>query len=267
MDIILHIGAHRTGSTMVERTITATIAAHPECGVAMWAPRRLRDMPGFQMTAQLLDEDLEPVDKDAAVALDALASDIAQQVAQERDRGVKTLILSEENLMGGMRNNFHTKYFYPNVARRLAAFDSLLPAPPIKVALGVRDYGAVWTSAFHYLPQAGQSAPPVESIRPVLPGDKRGWPEVVDDVQSVWPDTSILMWRQEDLVTSTRDICAALSGLDAGMIVVPGGKINACKSETPRPPVFSDDERIHLSHRYKRHLRRLRDAVSVQWAV
>jgi len=91
---------------MVERTITATIAAHPDCGVAMWAPRRLRDLPGFQMTAQRLDDTLTPVDKEAAVALDQLASDIAKDVAHERDRGVKTLILSEENLMGGMRNNF-----------------------------------------------------------------------------------------------------------------------------------------------------------------
>lgn len=252
---------------MVERTITATIAAHPECGVAMWAPRRLRDMQGFQMTAQRLDHDIEPVDKKAAVALDRLASLIAHDVAGERARGVHTLILSEENLMGGMRNNFRSKRFYPDVARRLAAFDSLLPASPKKIALGVRDYGAVWTSAFHYLPQAGQAAPPVETIHPVLLNDKRGWPEVVDDVQHVWPDTDVLMWRQEDLADNTRQICAALSGLDPDMIVVPDGKINARKDKTPRPPLFTDEERKHLSQRYKRHIRRLGAVEAVQWAV
>ncbi|MCF2871940.1 hypothetical protein L0664_12750 [Octadecabacter sp. G9-8] len=252
---------------MVERTITATIAAHPDCGVAMWAPRRLRDMSGFQMTAQRLDDDLVPVDKKAAVALDRLASEIAHDVAQERARGVKTLIMSEENLMGGMRNNFRTKRFYPQVVRRLAAFDSILPTSPKTVALGVRDYGAVWTSAFHYLPQAGQAAPPVDTIRPVLLDDKRGWPDVVEDVGAVWADADILMWRQEDLGTNTREICAALSGLDDDMIVVPDGKINARKDDTPRPTVFSDDEKKHLSQRYKRHMRRLSDVPSVRWAV
>lgn len=252
---------------MVERTITATIAAHPDCGVAMWAPRRLRDMHGFQMTVQRLDADGEPVDKQAAVALDQLASDIARDASAERDRGVHTLILSEENLMGGMRNNFRTKRFYPDVMRRLSAFDSLLPASPSRVALGVRDYGAVWTSAYHYLPQAGQAAPPVDAIRPVLLKDRRGWPEVVGDVHAVWPDTEVLMWRQEDLADRTRRICADVSGLPEDMIVVPDGKINARKPKTARPPVFDESERKHLSQRYNRHIRRLSDVPSVRWSA
>jgi hypothetical protein len=178
---------------------------------------------------------------------------------------VKTLILSEENLMGGMRNNFRKGRFYPDVARRLAAFDSVLPASPSVVALGVRDYGAVWTSAFHYLPQAGQAPPPVESIHPVLLEDKRGWIDVVKDVQDVWPDTQVLMWRQEDLADQARQICSTLSGLDADMIVVPDGRINARKAKTPRPDVFSDLERKQLSNRYKRHLKRLNDVSNVTW--
>jgi len=90
---------------------------------------------------------------------------------------------------------------------------------------------------------------------------------VVDDLSTVWPDTPTLLWRQEDLADNTRQICAALSGLAADMIVVPDGKINARKTQTPRPPIFSDDESKHLRQRYRRHMRRLRDESSVQWAV
>ncbi|MCF2905469.1 hypothetical protein L0666_10750 [Octadecabacter sp. CECT 8868] len=251
---------------MVERTITATIAAHPDCGVAIWGPRRLRDTDGFQATIRRLDEDAEPVDKAAAVALDALASQFAEDVSAERDRGVKTLILSEENLMGSMGNNFRSGSFYGDVAQRLAAYDSLLPQSPNRVAMGVRDYGAVWTSAFHYLPQVGKNAPPLESAREALLDNRRGWPEVVRDVATVWPDSPMLLWQQEDLEAETVQICASITGLSVDQIVVPDGKINARKAKTPRPDVFDAEERKHLTHRYNRHLRRLRKADGLGWA-
>ncbi|MBU2993909.1 hypothetical protein Q4555_11250 [Octadecabacter sp. 1_MG-2023] len=251
---------------MVERTITATIAAHPDCGVAIWGPRRLRDTEGFQATTRRLDDDAEPIDKAAAVALDALASQITEDAAAERARGVNTLVLSEENLMGSMGNNFRSGVFYGDVAQRLAAYDSLLPQSPDRIAMGVRDYGAVWTSAFHYLPQVGKSAPPRETARDTLLDSRRGWPEVVRDVAKIWPDSPMLLWQQEDLEAQTVQICAAITGLDADQVVVPDGKINARKAKTPRPDVFDPEERKHLTHRYNRHLRRLRKTDGVNWA-
>lgn len=252
---------------MVERTITASIAADPDCGVAMWAPRRLRDMSGFQRTVQRLDDQMEPVDKDAAVALDRLASDIARDAAKERARGINRLILSEENFMGGMRNNFRTGRFYGDTARRLRAFDSVLPASPTVVALGVRDYGMVWTSAYQYLPQVGQAAPPLDSIRDVLLGHKRGWPEVIEAVQTVWPDTEIMVWSQEELGENIAQICAVVAGMTTAQIVVPDGRINERKVKTLGPPVFTDEEHALLSGRYRRHIKRIKRIPAVRWAV
>jgi hypothetical protein len=252
---------------MVERTLSATVAAYPDCGAAIWAPRRLRGISGFQMTTSRLDEDVEPVDKAAAVALDDVASLIARDMADEKARGVKTLILSEENFIGGMRKNFRSGVFYPDVAQRLAAFDSLLPMSPKAIALGVRDYGLVWTSAYHYLPQSGHLLPPVDTVRSALLDHDRGWPEVVEAVQDVWPDTQIIMWRQEDLEANTGNICARLTGVAPELIVIPEGKINARTETTPRPAVFSEDERKHLRRRYRQHIKQLEENPAVHWAA
>lgn len=251
---------------MVERTLTATVAAHPDCSVAVWGPRRLRDMRGFQATAQWLDDEAEPVDKSAALALEALASQFAADIAQEKERGVKTLILSEENFVGSMGNNFRQRKFYPDVAQRLAAFDSLFPMSPKRIALGVREYGSVWTSAFQYLPQSGKKAPNLDHARKTLLNNRRGWPEVADAVKHVWPDTPLMMWQQEHLATESAQICAAIAGLDPDQIVVPDGKINARKKQTPRPAVFDDAERKSLKHRYNRHLRRMKEGGVAHWA-
>ena len=265
MDLVLHIGAHRTGSTMVAQSLAATIATHPDCGVALWGPRRLRDIPGFQVATQRLDEDMEPINKTAAIGLDQLASLIARDVAKERDRGIHKLILSEENFIGGMRNNFQTGVFYPDVAHRLASFDSLLPMSPLRVALGVREYGAVWTSAYHYQPQSGRDVPDLARARATLMDHKRGWPEVANAARKVWPDAEVMMWQQEHLVSSGAQICAQIMGLRADQIVMPTGKVNARKLTTARPTVFSSEERKHLTHRYNRHLRRMQSAGNILW--
>lgn len=266
MDLVLHIGAHRTGSTLVAQAVAASVDAQPKCGVAIWPPRRLRDMPGFQSTVSRLDRDAEPISKEAAIALDGLASDITRQMAQEQARGITRLILSEENFMGGMRNNFNTGTFYPDVARRLASFDSLLPTSPKIVALGVRDYGAVWTSAYYYQAQVGKEPPEAQSIHDVLLDSRRGWPEVIAAIQEVWPDTEILLWRQEDLAQGAAAVCAALTGLEAGQISVPGEQVNA-RRKTAQPPLFTQAEAKHLSQRYTRHIRRLKEQPGLRWVA
>lgn len=266
MDLVLHIGAHRTGSTTVERTITGTIAAKPDCGVALWAPRRLRDIEGFQAVTRRLDGNAEPVDKDAAVALDGLASRLARDAAQERSRGVKTLILSEENMMGGMRNNFRTGTFYGDVGRRLAGFDSVLPASPRRVALGVREYGAVWTSAYHYLPQSGHTPPPAALVREAMMDSPRGWPDVVADVQKLWPDAEVVIWQQERLNNRLSEICGRISGLPHDLFSAPKERINARVEPEQQDDLFSPEDRKHLRQRYNRHMAQLRDQGDVVWA-
>ncbi len=242
---------------MIAQSLAATIAANPECGVAMWGPRRLRDIPGFQSVTKRLDEEAEPIDKAAAIALDGLASFIARDVADERARGIKTLVLSEENFIGGMRNNFRTGTFYPAVARRLASFDSLLPMSPLRVAMGLRDYGSVWTSAYHYQPQSGRPVPVLEQARATMLDDKRGWPQVAEAARETWPDATLMMWRQEDLSAHSAEICSHIMGLPVGQIVMPEGKVNARKGKTARPDVFSTEELRHLNQRYIRHIRRM----------
>ena len=250
---------------MIAQSLAATIAAHPDCGVALWGPRRLRDIPGFQFAMQRLDQVIDPIDKTAAIGLDQLASLIARDVAKERDRGVRTLILSEENFIGGMRNNILTGVFYPDVAHWLASFDSLLPMSPMRVTLGVRDYGAVWTSAYHYLPQSGRDVPDIARVRATLMDNKRGWPQVANAAREVWPDADLMMWQQEHLALSGAQICAQIMWISAEQIVIPNGNVNARKSTTARPTVFSSKERKGLSNRYNRHLRRMQSAGDCLW--
>lgn len=251
---------------MIEWTIRETLAAHPDAGVALWAPRRVRDVPGLQVALSKVGGDGNPSDPEAAQLLEALSARLAQDMAQERDRGVKRLIISEENFLGSMRRNLFEGRFYMDVARRLTCLDSLLPQSPDMVAMGLREYGAVWTSAYQYSAQKRKKLPPVADAAEGLMARKRGWPAVIEDVRSVWPNCGLCLWQQETLGDNLRRITAALTGLPEDDVVVPSGQINARKSKGPQPELFDPQGRKHLSQRYRRHLRRMRAQEGVVWA-
>ncbi len=249
---------------MVQQAMIATAKAHPDCGVAVWPPSRMRRIEGFNAATHHVDADVEPLNTASAVALDALASRIALGVAKERDRGIRTLIMSEENFLGGMPQNLGTGGFYANAAQRLECYDTLLPLSPSRVALAVRDYGSVWESAYNFLPPDRFEKLDLETVRSGLLNDKRGWPEVVEDARAVWPDATFVMWQQEKLNKDARAVCAQLMGLHEDQIVLPKGRANAGKKRVGRSVVFTPEERKHLSHRYNRHLRRLED-LPLRW--
>jgi hypothetical protein len=265
LGIILHIGAHHTGSTMVSQSVTSTIALHPDCGVALWGLRYLREIPGFQATTQLVDNDMCFVDEKAVIRLDHLTSFVAFEFAKERAQGHHTLILFVENFIGGMRDNSETGEFYPYVMHRLVAFDSLLPVSPVQVALGVRKYSAVWTSTFDYKWQSGREVSDSERAHSTLLNKRGSWPEVANAAITAWSGVRFLMWQQEHKVVSGRQICLQIIGLSADKIVIASGIVNARKSTTARPIVFSSKERKTLSYSYNYDLRRIQSGESIQW--
>lgn len=250
---------------MVEWTLRETIAAHPDAKVALWAPRRMRDIPGMKVAMSKVGGYGEPTDPEAVRLLEDLASLLAHDMAEERDAGTKRLIISEENFLGSMRRNLFDGTFYTDVLRRMSCLDSLLPKSPDVVALGVRDYGSVWTSAFQYSAQKGKRLPALADARDGMIANRRGWPEVVADVKSVWPESGMYLWQQETLAENLKRIVSSLTEIAVDDVVVPEGQINARKSKGAQPEMFDAQDRKHLSHRYNRHLRRMRGDLASAW--
>lgn len=264
MDLTVHIGAHRTGSTLVAQAITASVEADPACGVAVWHPRYLRSIGGWQAVPRSVTATGAPASRAAGRVLATLSDRLAEDAAALDAQGVRHLVISEENLVGTMRTNMTQSAFYPDVASRLRAYASVLPMVPARVALGVRDYGAVWSSAFHYIPQSGNEAPSRQAARTALLDHDRGWPDVIESIYDVWPDTEVYVWQQEDLEDHAAMICAGLLDLPHDKVMVPSQRVNRLKSSTDRSPLFTPDERALLTQRYHRHLSSLHATMAAQ---
>ena len=111
MTIILHLGAHRTGTTTFQSLLDRNRADLARRGLAVWTPARTR--------GGLLDG-LVQRPCDATPQDDWRAKRSCGRIRMERARlagqGQERLLLSEENLLGAIRNNLRERCLFPDAA-------------------------------------------------------------------------------------------------------------------------------------------------------
>lgn len=266
MRLILHIGAHRTGSTLIERMLSALAAARPELALRVWKPSYLRAIPDFKTAPGLFASDGRPKSPDANARLLDLQADMDDRLKEAERAGVQTLLISEENICGGMWGNFRKRRFYPGVGPRLRAFATVFGRMPARVALGLREYGAAWNSAYGYLNRAENDLPPRAEVAAIISSRSRGWPALVSAMGDAWPGSDIMLWRQEDL--GAVEVASHLCDLDPALLTDPGTSVNATGSSGGTPTeLFTKAERRKLARRYDAHIAGMLADPSLSWAV
>lgn len=211
MDLILHLGAHRTGSTAFEQALSANARRLRRDGIVIWKPARLRRLPGFKQVPNLAAKANRRVEMAARLTEAGEAFWLAANAT-----GADTLVLSEENLLGSIEPNLRHASLYPEARARLAAYAALFVQPPRRIGLGIRSYIPFWLSSYAYVLRR-RPLPPLERLIPDLvrlgdPGH-RGWVDVVADFRAVFPDSDLLVWPAEALRDgATLDAACTLIG-------------------------------------------------------
>jgi len=265
VELYLHIGAHRTGSTAFQRILAKNARALEQGGTVVWGPDALRKRSYFY---------LPPKDGFAEGAQEAWARDVAAVTA---DR----LVISEENIIGTMLQNLRARAFYPDFGRRMAEYAGLFNATPARIGLAIREYGSYWTSSYTYtLPR--HPLPPFPELKTGLLKIERGWLDMIRELRAQFPTTEIMVWPLEAVQDTMRDMTARFLGqpgpglsdierrinVSRGAHVVPliheiraahpgiaPDALHAKLKGTPLPavppePLFTDDEALDLAMRY-----------------
>jgi hypothetical protein len=220
LDLILHLGAHRSGSTALVRCLQLNEAMLDREGMAVWSPEALRALPGFA--------DLHDIGTRAALGgpyasrrLRKMRAVIAAATADLMGRGYDRLLISEENLIGTMAHNLAACDLYPDLRSRLTSAASLLPGPPLRIGIGIRGYTSLWPSAYGYCLPRQASLARFSAIAGRLAAAPRGWQEVVGDIRAVFPHAQIMLWQQEALPDHMARFVAALAGRASADGIVP----------------------------------------------
>jgi len=217
MEIVLHLGAHRTGSTAVDQALSRNRRLLWENGIGLRLPGDLRAIADFGAVAELAPRAAEAAE--AARRLGGVRAAIDRQVRMATRRGRVRLILSEENILGTMQGNLRARALYPDLAPRLAAYAAVLPAPA-RIGLAIRSYDTVWMSMVRHVSHAGH---PVRGrgLAAALAAAPRGWPEVIGELRAAFPAAAILVWRQEALAGNVTAVARRLAGLGDGVAMIP----------------------------------------------
>ncbi len=202
----MHIGAHRTGTTTFQRFLTANRGHLRRQGIAIWTPDRTRG--GLFRGLMRPPPRVTPEDDRLAARS---RGRIAIEIARLQQKGVHTLIVSEENMIGGMPNNLVTERLYPFAAERLGRMARAFAPHPVRVGLGIRSYDRHWGSMLSYCVKQGYGVPDADSLQAIATQPVR-WMRVIRQAAAAFPQAKLVVWPFEALIGLPEAQLAALVG-------------------------------------------------------
>ena len=172
MDVILHLGSHRTGTTTFQHFVRNHLAALDSKKVDFWGPDRTRRsvVPGMFHNI--------PIHKRRRAD-----GRVRMLAAKAEARGIDTLLVSDENLLGTCHYCFRKAALYPAVGERLSRLGAAFGGRVARVVLSIRAQDLWWVSASALTAARGHKLHGVEKYAQIAQSD-RSWRDVITGVAS-----------------------------------------------------------------------------------
>lgn len=211
LSVAFHIGAHKTATTHLQRSLKSATNQLAEHGVQYYGPDTLR-LPGRSLQSLFGLKHQAPDDMEKRPA--------AEQLARLRQDGHR-LVFSEENFIGALNspNGRKMKRRYKSADARLTGLSAAL-GQTIDVHLAVRRPTAFLNSAYCQLLLGGR----VQPLKSYLKSHGIGtvdWVDLVGRLRAAHGVGAITVWRYEDYGALFPQIIAGLVGQDAAAAVRP----------------------------------------------
>ncbi|MGV6811648.1 MAG: hypothetical protein ACWA47_05340 [Brevirhabdus sp.] len=206
MDIILHLGAHRTGTTTFQQVMGQNEPALDRAFVAFWGPKRTRSglFNGLIKRREQVDETVRKQAERSAhviqIELDRLA-----------DARCRALLVSEENMLGAIPQNLSQRKLYPDAQFRLNRVAIAFAHRVTHVALSIRSYEAWWPSALSYAVPAGAAMPSGAALDHLVTQPRR-WRHVIEEVAQAFPKARVSVWAFESMIGNVQGQLAMAMG-------------------------------------------------------
>ncbi|WP_397542346.1 hypothetical protein [Roseovarius salis] len=171
MDVIVHIGAHRTATTTFQAYLRANAAALAARGIAAWDPWTTRGglLAGINPAGGRPPSDAQ---------MRRARARIAHRVEQTRLAGMRQLVVSDENMSGPPGPPRGAAALYPDIVRRMARFAEAFDHRITRVALSVRPQDEFWCSMLSYWVSRGRAVPTAAELAALAAAGHR-WRDVI----------------------------------------------------------------------------------------
>jgi len=180
--IALHIGAHRTATTHLQRSMFAHVDRLRDAGVRFFGPPHFR---GGESIAERFGLNGESVDAD--VVIDEMAGP------------AERVVFSEENFIGTLQNRKGQvpMPLYPLAAERIAALSAKIAQNGIDIFLGIRNPAHFLTSAYCQALMGGHHVG-LSDVKEENALAGVDWAELTHRISATDGVRSLTVWRYED---------------------------------------------------------------------
>ena len=205
MDIILHVGAHRTATTSFQRYLRANSDAIGTSGTGVWGPLRTRKglfsgmFPGPAMQGR---------------SPDRVKGRVSLQLSRARDAGVVRLLVSDENMIGSSRQCVRTGSLFPAAGDRMARYCAAFDGAITRVMLNIRSPETWWASAAAYAISRGHGVPDAAPLDRIATSG-RGWRDVITDLACAVPNAEIKIAPFEEFAGRPDALLSEATGVQA----------------------------------------------------
>ncbi|MEL6452699.1 MAG: hypothetical protein AAFQ19_15700 [Pseudomonadota bacterium] len=185
MTVTLHIGAHRTATTSFQAYMRRH-AADLHCqGVGFWGPLRTRKglFAGIQPVPGL---------GHGPAAARRARGRILLQLDKAARQGTRRVVVSDENMMGSVRQNMRRRSLYADVGERVSRYICAFDGQVDTVVLSVRALDRFWASVSAYAVARGHAVPNGD-ICDRIAHSARTWRDVIADVACAAPQARIVV--------------------------------------------------------------------------
>lgn len=205
MDVILHLGAHRTGTATFQGYMRRHAKALAAQRVVFWGPRRARH--------GIYSGDLSE-NRSSRAAFRRAQVRVGRLLDQAAARGVQTVVVSDTNMIGTIEDNLAHGALYPCVADRLAQFAKPFKGHVTGVMLSPRSLEVYWCSVLAQGVAQGHDVPSRQKLHDLAVAS-RSWRDVVTDVAAALPGVPLRVLPFETYKGRPDALLAQATGIDA----------------------------------------------------
>ena len=207
MDVILHIGAHRCATTSFQKYLGANHEYLKEQGLGFWGPGRTRNglfrgiVPGLGVP-MCRDQHRRGLGR------------VRLQLTRSAGLGVRSLLVSDENMLGTVRENLRFCELYCGVGERLARYGEAFDGRIRHVLLNIRAFDSYWASAMGFGLTRGREMPGAAALDR-LAHSPRSWRDVITDVACALPNATLWVAPFETFAGRPEAQLSAIAGVTA----------------------------------------------------
>lgn len=207
MEIILHLGAHRTASTSFQNYLRRNAGALGHLGIGAWGPEVTRDG---------LLRGVIPMDgpECSASQLARARGRIALRVQGAGARGLRQLLISDENMIGAARRNLRDGRLYAAIGERMARFAHGFDGRVRRAVIAIRAQDSYWSSVLAYGVARGHRLPGRADLDRLVTVN-RTWRGVITDLACALPGVEILVLPHEIFAGLPEEQLRVMTGIDA----------------------------------------------------